>query len=360
MVAHRLMCAAGAVVGAASVVSGQFNPAELRVASIGVRVEPERIAPAVLRDGRLLLLGEWGPYSPSGRAGSPELDVPIFDCFGDADADGVPDGGLACGLFSETSRWWFGSEYCNLFWTNDMTVASDTVIRSGAYRADLAWWWTVRGSFTSERCIIAIFTQESEPCEPDSFDYEGWLFDFGTLPSTNGGGYYYNNITLSDGVWRLPSGGSGSYAVMYLREVTTSGAWTLATCAQPMLWGTGDARDNPGAPGTQGPYQFDDDVGMDGSHTSSECNSYSYSSLCPTVLGGMIQFWGDRYGDCLQQFPNCDGNNTVDTRDFLCYLSKWAGSFNGQYDPEADCDGNGAVDTNDVNCFLTQLATCRW
>lgn len=357
MKAKNLCVYAGLCAGVASMATGQVQKTgDLKSADAGIRVDPISVAKVGMKDGKIVFQSDWMDYSGGATRAT---NVRVFDCYGDDDSDGFPDGGTACGLSGSTSRWYFGTGYCNMFYTNDMTVASDTVLADGMRRVDLAWWWTAGGSGTSETCIIAVFTQDSAPCDPDSFDYSGWLLNYGTLAS---GGYYYSNVDITSGAWPIPTGGSGSYFMLYLQATTTSGAWVLATCAQSMLWGTGDARGNPSAPGTQGPLQFDDDAIIDGSHSSSECYSYSYSSLCPNVLGGMAQFWGNRDGGgdpCLDTFPNCDGNSVVNTQDFLCFLGKWSAAFqSGNYDANADCDGNSIINTQDFLCFLGKFAGC--
>ena len=139
---------------------------------------------------------------------------------------------------------------------------------------------------------------------------------------------------------------------MFLRTVTTSGSWVLATCAQPMLWGTADAHGQYNGAGRQGPLQFSDDVHFDGSHTSSECYSYAYSSICPSILGGMLQFWGSSASDSCN-FADCDNDGTVNTRDFLCFLGRWSAG-----DLSADCDGDGSISTADSLCYLGIWAGC--
>ena len=61
------------------------------------------------------------------------------------------------------------------------------------------------------------------------------------------------------------------------------------------------------------------------------------------TLGGTIG------GPCV---ADCDGNGTVNTLDFLCFLNLFS---NG--DPGADCDGNGIINTLDFLCFLNAFNT---
>ncbi|MCC7387672.1 MAG: hypothetical protein IT431_02785 [Phycisphaerales bacterium] len=334
------LAAVGAIASVTALATAQRAPEPFLGG--GTLVEPLRVAPAVFGPDGARMVGDWMPLPGQTAAGASQL---VFDCF-------APTGDCSEGYYC------YEPSHCNLFWTNDMTVAPGTVVEDGASRADFAWFWTAGGEGTSERCIIAVFTQDSVPCDPDSFDYGGWLLDFGTIPSSVGHGYYFANVELTSGVWSLPTGGAGSYGMFYLQDITSSGSWVAATCAQPMLWATGEDRGDPAAPGTQGPLQMDDVAVMDGSHSSSECYSYAITD-CPYELGGAAAFWGVREDGCLGLFPNCDGNGGVNTQDFLCFLGKWSAAFqSGSYDADADCDGNGVINTQDFLCFLGKFAAC--
>lgn len=327
---------------------GQDRPRLERV-DVAIYAAPVRVAPAVLAAGEIERLGSWMDYRPgSGIRGS--ADCRVFDCFGDSDSDGFMDDTGGCGL--STSRWSFGTAYCNGLATNDMSG----VPRNAEYgRADFAWRWTCEG-FGEEQCVIGIFTQESSPepgddpgCGQDSFDYEGWLIDFG-VRSCNAGGYYYTNVDLSDfGGWTGVTDGDGSYAIAFL---TDSGN-ALATCAQPMLWGAGNNEGGPlDGPGAQGPYQLDDDNPLDGEHQIfDECHTYSYD-VCPDPLGAMLQFWGENCESSCE-YPDCNGDRAVDTRDVVCFLRLWAGDHRA-----ADCTGDGVVNSQDLICFLEEWSRC--
>ena len=53
--------------------------------------------------------------------------------------------------------------------------------------------------------------------------------------------------------------------------------------------------------------------------------------------------------DC---YADCNGDDSVNTQDFLCFLGIWSASYNGSYDPDADCNNDGTVNTQDFLCFL--------
>ncbi len=331
---RRLIASVGCMASISGAAAAQGDRAPLRLQT-AIEVSPQRVAQVRMENGTIVRTSEWMEYA-GGVARGPTDDL-VFDCI---EQTGTCGGG---GL------WFFGTGYCNGFWTNDMTLHPDTFEHVGLGRVDLAWFWDCNappGSGQVEDCEILVFTQESVPCEPDSFDYSGWILDFGSL-SCNPGAYYYSNVDLMGGTWVVPTGLVGSYFMQY----TTSDGAAFATCAQPMLWGTGDARGDPDAPGTQGPMQYDDDAPLDGSHTSLECTDYSLGE-CPDPLGGAAGFWGELADDC--DFADCDDNDVIDTRDFACFFNRWVPK-----DDAADCDGNGVIDTRDVTCFLNQWAACR-
>ncbi|MCC7387482.1 MAG: hypothetical protein IT431_01810 [Phycisphaerales bacterium] len=330
----------GAIGGcvAACAAFGQDTP---RLVEHAIGVTPTRIAPAVYAGHRAQRVGDWLEYQPGHGWGDP-----VFDCYGDWDRDGVPDGADWCGLGA--ARWYLGSGFCNLFVTNDMTLPFGTMSDDGLYRLDLAWYWTAWGPSTTEQCVIGVFTQDSMPCEPDSLDYAGWLIDFGTLAGCPAG-YYHASLDLSGtGSWPIRWEASGSYVIAFL----TNDGEEFASCAQPMLWGTGDATGDFVAPGTQGPNQFDEVYFSDGFHDEYECRDYALG-VCPDPLGAMLRFWGTLCcAPC--HIVNCNWDNSIDTTDFLCYLNLWAVS-----DPDADLNNDDIVNVRDFIWFLDVWAECR-
>ncbi|MDQ7013392.1 MAG: GC-type dockerin domain-anchored protein [Planctomycetota bacterium] len=341
------MGAAVVVVGLAGAACGQAERPMLQQLELGTEVVPLRVAPAVYADGSFERVGEWMPYSSPRGPHDVCRDYRVFDSYGDADANAVPDDLAGCDMGSR--RWFFGTAYCSPFYTNDMVLADDTILSEGAWRADLAWAWTCAG-FEEEQCVIAVFTQRSNPdeCEPDSFDYPGWLFDFGDL-DCNPGLYYRTRLDISSyGRWTLPPDAEGSYAVMFLTDDGT----VLASCAQTMLWGTPDAGGTPGGVGFQAAGQMDDDYPTDYYHDpTDECYTY-WLSQCPDPLGGMLQFWGERDAE-LWHRADFNRDDIVDSRDFIEFLNAWRHCSFG-----ADCTGNNRCTSADVICFLDLWAGC--
>jgi hypothetical protein len=344
MKAKNLCITAGLCAGVASVAVAGDKP-DLQKLDNAIEVTPQRIAKVRYENGQARMVSDWTDYNGSS---SRSIEARVFDCFGDDDSDRFMDDVGGC-FTTSTSRWYFGTGYCNMFTVADHTVEDGTVIADGFCAIDFAWQWTCAG-FGTETCIVAVFTQESVPCDPSTFDYSGWLLDFGTL-SCNPGGYYYTNVDLSTGSWPIPATGTGSHMLIYAQSVTTSGALVLATCAQTMLWGNtyGGANER----GSQVTEQYDDDNPADGTHTTSECYTYDYG-LCPDPLGAMVQWWGslDDGGEC--DYADFNGDGTVNTQDFSAFFNQWVPK-----DASADCNGDGTVNTQDVTCFLNLWNSCR-
>lgn len=328
--------AAGAAVGQTGGRADAQGRGELQRLANGIDIAPVRIAPAVRGPDGVQQAGDWVPYGDSSRRACDDLAL-RFDCIEQTGqcADGY--------LF-------FGTSYCNMFVTNDMVVDERTDMEAGFRRLDFAWYWSCAG-FGTETCLVAVFTQDSEPCDDDSFDYGGWLLDFGPL-SCNPGGYYFASVDLSTaGTWAVPDAGEGSYAIVFAREQTDSGGLVLATCAQPMLWATGEDRGDQFAPGTQGPNQLDDDNPVDGTHGPLECYSYAIEE-CPFELGAAAGFWQESCADCGYADFNNDG--LVNISDIVAFFDAWAAG-----DALADCNRDQSVNTLDVLCFLNTWNACR-
>jgi hypothetical protein len=51
-------------------------------------------------------------------------------------------------------------------------------------------------------------------------------------------------------------------------------------------------------------------------------------------------------------YPDCDGDETLDVFDFLCFQDAFV-----QMDPYADCDGNTTFDVFDFLCFQDAFVT---
>jgi hypothetical protein len=269
------------------------NAGELQPVGAGAKVTPVRVAPAQLINGEVVI-GEWQNYAQ-----------PIAGCWGaewwdgfDPDSAGFPEDEDGCGLGS--SRWFFGPSWVNLAATNDM---ADVAAPGGeALFTNFAWYWYCGGSGT-EQSVVALFTLEDmdgDACSGFDNFYDGVAYDFGDL-ACNPGGYYYTNVDLTgSGLFhQMPTDGQGGYQIQFLTDDGNS----LATGAQPMLWGNGPTR-----PGTQGCVEWDDDNPADGAYDpNTECYDLCVG-LCPDPLGAAVSF-GDGSDDC--DGGGCNGDEKL-------------------------------------------------
>lgn len=257
----------------------------------GIQVTPKRFA-RVSPDFKQT--SPWIEVGDGGIAACPDMPL-AFDCF-------EPDGGMpgypTDGLYGEDcgeggSRWYYGETYCNMFATNDMTLAAG-FDGAASERAEWGWFWYVTGAGSSEQCYVFIFTAEDfdDTCTgPSSSNgYSGIVYDYGVLNSGSGAGYYFTDTQAQlcgSGLFhQLPMDGSGAYTMILANDYNSNTIF-LATCGQPMLWGT-----KAGNPSSQGPIQWDDDSPSDGIHDIIECYDYT-SGLCPDPLGLMACFYAE-------------------------------------------------------------------
>jgi len=332
--------------------------------------------------GRLepdLTVSQWIDY------GGQRQDVEwllVFDCFepdvGDLlcpnGDDGEPIGLGTCGAGEpddcDGMRWYFGTTYCNVYATNDMQF--DAAYGGGyAERIEAAWWWYVNGSGSGENMALLVefyedfdnTCAEGDPGNPgfhDNPNDPGWLggvvINFGYTDG-NPGHYYYGDIDLYGlDCLPLPADGAGSYNIWLLTyegdDPVFPDDYSLATCGQPMLWGTGDAeypvQDDVGRGemSHQGVIQWDDDDPVDGWHEApQECYDYSYR-VCPDPLGATFCFWVT-----LGCAGDLDGDRDTDEDDLTILLNDW-GCTPRCRDCVGDCDGDGDTDHSDLGILL--------
>lgn len=339
-----------ALVAGLSCVSAAGATPPLQLVGGGIRVEPIAIAPAWIENGKIQF-GDWQDYAPvDPRDGKAEFYV--FDCFGGfvweggkyvyANYSNAGRGGgqrapydYGCGMGS--SRWYFGADHTNPMIVEDVQTLGSFASGGGPIDGiDDAWYW---GGGT---CVMTYFTSnDSAACnegDPLSHDYLGGVaFNFGSIPT---GGYYYANL---DGVYSqfhvfvpMPSAG-GSYLKTF-----SDGAGHLNTNpgTQGMLWGTGDANNEPYRAGTQTKWGWYDHVAPFGSFGDpGECEALDMHD-CPTALAYMMGF--------LQLSCPADVNrdgfvNGSDYDDF-------ASAFDVA-DRCADLNGDGFVNGDDFDAF---------
>ena len=300
---------------------------------------PLEIARVKLINGRVVQVGPWLPYASSDF--SPAGGLPPSPCNdgGQLAFDNVEfaDGtlsigentkyGASCG--SGDGRYWFGPNYRNPFWVNDIQqLVSGT---EGRMVNALVPVWANTNPDGQTRFIMAIFTAEDfdDTCEGPAADniYDGIAFNFGALRT----GVWRANICISNPNFylQLPQDGSGAYIGIYLSDLASSTLYPGA--CQPMLWGT-----KSGNPSQQGPIQWDDDDPTDGQLVApDECYDYTSNNTCPTPLGAMMALWAAP-PSCTPS-PDLDGSGCVDDADLLTVLFNFGSD--GSSGGDANCDG---------------------
>lgn len=270
----------------------QSTPPRLQACqSPPVRAQPLRIA-RLGPDFRME--GDWIDY-PGTVAGVIDATM-VYDCY-EVDETGIPIGGEDCNPnFDGSTRWYFGSTYCNMFVANDMEIGPGAV---GATVSHIAtrWYWTGERGRSEERCLVAVATADvfDDTCAGPSYSdpHPGIVVDFGEL-STN-----TNYITVIDldqiGLaMSLPNTRRGAHILILGKDIDEFNGIELASCGQFFLWGTGDGEvPEDDRPGSQGPLQWDDDVVIDFAHDpATECDDeYGQWGLCPDPLGATVTFW---------------------------------------------------------------------
>lgn len=302
-------------------ISGEGKQSSPQLSDHGIKITPRKfalISPDFHQRSPWIEVGEG---SVSGCPSSPLA----FDCF---EPDGAIPGLPTDGMYGENcakgeSRWWFGESYCNMFATNDMIVTSGYE-GTQSERAEWAWMWYVNGVNTSEQCYVALFTAEDfdNTCDgpSSSNQYTGFIFDYGVLTSGSQGNgqadYYYTDtqdmLCGTGTYWQMPNDGSGAYTMILANDYNGE-TLTLATCGQPMLWGT-----KAGNSSSQGPVQWDDDNPTNGLHEApDECYDYVFG-YCPDPLGIMACFYAEsNQTPCLDLV--IEGNQAGS--DMLCTVS---------------------------------------
>ena len=361
---------------------------QLQMLEVGGRVPALKVA-QLGPDG---LITKWVDVSHGPCGGGRQL---IFDCY-EPDVDDCTGNGFwypigfnSCGYGEPedcippgcVSRWFYGEDFCNMYTTNDMEFDPNY---GGVEAKDiyLALFWYVAGPGSGENAALLIETyeefdetcNEGDPGDP-GFDnntsdpgyIDGIVMNFGYVDSGAGVGYYcFVAEDLDPDVrLQLPFDGAGSYNLWMLTYTGDDPTWpddySIATCAQPMLWGTGTNEwpeqdcvnrglgacpypDGPGDSSHQGPIQWDDLDG-DGWHTApEECRDYGeLFDVCPDPLGAMICF-------CAECDDDDDGYDQSDLGELLAAWCSHPGDPN--WNPNVDLDGDGHVGHGDLGILL--------
>jgi len=195
---------------------------------------------------------------------------------------------------------------------------------------------------------------------------EGILMQFGYVDGlTLGYNIFYAEDLAEDVRLQLPLDGAGSYNLWMLTYTGDNPVWpddfSIATCAQPMLWGTGDhewinedtVNDtvNRGESCTEHETMWRERSGLPDFHepNSDDCWNMDYG-ICPDPLGAMVCF-------CIAGEPQCpgdiDGDGDTDHSDLGALLSAWClHEGDPNWNAAADLDGDGHVGHGDLGIVL--------
>ncbi len=313
--------------------------------------QPLQICKVRLVNGQIVQVSPWIDYpslffpasgfppSPCGDGGSIAFDnVEFVD--GTLTIGENSKYGTSCNIGG--GRWWFGPDYRNPLWVNDIQQMFPGTEGEQANALVPVW---ANTNTQGNTFIMAIFTAEDfdDTCSGPAADniYDGVAYDFGTL----GTGAWYSTICLSSAglSHQLPTDGSGAYIGIYLSSLEPLTLYPEP--CQPLLWGTKE-----GNPSQQGPIQWDDDNPTDGELTApDECYDYTFPNdpICPRPLGAMMAFWAAP-PTCVPSNGDVNQDGCVDDADLLAVLFAFGGT--GEAGEDVNCDG--IVDDADLLTVL--------
>jgi hypothetical protein len=344
-------------------------------------VMPSRAASYSVVDGRVVLTSDWVQLN---GATSRVIYTCAWDCI-ELDltggilgwpTDNVP-GCRAAGL-PPGSRWFFGSEYSNPFFSADI---HDAVPGAACEGLGQAWHIDVGANepdvdgdgLPDSPLFVAIQQFEDMDvvdCTDDGSNFiNGVIYDF-SGNAWDPAFYQYTTISLNgSGLFHtMPADGNGGYRVIYglafdpiTFDITLPApidpVTLLGVNIQPMLWGTA-ANEGPwsgdGRCGVDVDGQFDDDAPIDGVHDlDSECYSYLYG-VCPDPLAAMTGFYFKGPVDPCRCAGDIDDDGTVGVGDLTILLSVFA-SVCPCPNPCVDGNHDDAIDIRDLALFLSHF-----
>ncbi|MCB9837757.1 MAG: hypothetical protein H6813_00320 [Phycisphaeraceae bacterium] len=323
---------------------------ELQAIPAGERLTPIRAA--VLNVDGTMKTG-WIDYRQAlaqrGGVACSMTETLSYDCF-QTDTDGVTAIGadIECGLATPDFRYFFGVDNCAQRTADDFSLepgSGDEITRvTGAF-----YWYGDGNPANEERCYVAVQIWDTidETCSALAVNdfLGGVIMDLGFLQN-NPGSYYFFDFdvcALLGGVGiPSPPDGQGAVDLILGKEYDEMLGVTLATCAQPMLWGT--AANRPGSQLNQ-PYWRDEDQSFT-FNPATECYDMTGAVACPDNLGSTVALYTAFSDPCLGSVcgdANCDSLVGLDDRDpFIAAIMDpggYAASFPG-------CDPFCTVDTN--------------
>lgn len=288
----------------------------------GVRIEPVR---AAALDEGFRMRGSWVDYGDAvaRRGGAPCGQALAYDAYQFDSAGEAVGADTDCGLAEPYVRFLLNEDTCHMRTADDFTL-EPSLAGNDITRVIGGFYWYGDGVH-DERCYIVVQIWESIDTTCNGPALAGFLgavvVDMGVLPVATG---IYNTFDidlcaiLGGAGIPAPADGAGAVDLLLANEFNAAeSSVTLATCAQPMLWGT--APDRPGSQ-TDFPYWIDVDRSFE-FEAPGECFTFEGFAQCPSNLGNMIALFVD------------------------------AGDPGGGSTACGDGDCNGAVEYNDIVAF---------
>jgi|GEM_PF-6192360 len=331
----------------------------------GVRVEPIRAA--ALGTG-FQMHGGWVDYPAAVarqrvRACGQALayDAFQFDSAGEAvgaDTD--------CGLADPFVRFLLNTDTCHMRTADDFTL-EPALAGNDITRIKGGFYWYGDG-VNPDQCYVVVHLWESIDTTCNGPALDGFLgavvVDLGVLDANTG---IYNTFDfdicaiIGGAGIPAPADGSGAVDILLANEYNAAaGSVTLATCAQPMLWGT--AADRPGSQ-ADFPYWIDLDRSFE-FEAPGECFTFEGFAACPSNLGNMIALFVDAGdpggGGAVCGDGDCDGLvGFSDTLSFIYAVNDPAAYEFFACDAIATMDhnGDGVVNNFDLTDQIVASST---
>lgn len=279
---------------ACSTASAQERMAGLRPIDVQrARIEPIRAA--VLTSG-FEMHGGWVDYAEAVELrGEPCGQALAYDAYQFDSAGEAVGADTDCGLVEPYVRFLLNEDTCHMRTADDFTL-EPALAGNDITRIAGGFYWYGDG-VNAEQCYIVVQVWETIDTTCNGPALDGFLgavvVDMGMLEANTG---IYNTFDfdicaiIGGAGIPAPADGSGAVDILLANEFNPAeSSVTLATCAQPMLWGT--ASDRPGSQ-TDFPYWIDVDRSFE-FEAPGECFTFEGFAECPDNLGNMIAIWVD-------------------------------------------------------------------
>jgi len=295
MMRTRTAAMAALTIGMTTTATGQPLAGGLRtVSAVGERIEPIRAA--ALGDG-FTMRGGWVDYGEAValRGGEPCGQALAYDAYQFDSAGEAVGADTDCGLAEPFVRFLLNEDTCHMRTADDFTL-EPALAGNDITRIAGGFYWYGDGT-NAEQCYIVVQVWETIDVTCNGPALDGFLgavvVDMGVLEANTGiyNTFDFDICAIMGGAGiPAPADGSGAIDILLANEFNAAeSSVTLATCAQPMLWGT--AADRPGSQ-TDFPYWIDVDRSFE-FEAPGECFTFEGFADCPDNLGNMVAIWVD-------------------------------------------------------------------